>query len=466
MDLSTPPSNDGTMESATTTTPSHSHAPESSQSCPLLMDGKVVSRNQDNHLKLVDGSPSEAKSFDVTSASKSATVSPFFDKLPVEIRNEIYRLLLVNPALGRTELHLVDLQEVKYELAVQILYTCKQTYEEGSRILYSDNTFSFACLEAGHYSQRPCGEPICPLLRYPSTSSPIPATYSELPLTAPKVRRWKILLTAHISGARCFPAHSLVHLCRAISRSQPQSLEVLIIPEDVECPSSPNSTYEDINTVLRPFKLLRGILPGGFVLRDAHLDEVPSYNIDNWSSRNRRRTLKSNLPSPPARRNIVCLLESDLPVEFTSEMCPGLLRYAQSFERYTPFKRDMNSRGWVSIEQKYCGIYVSNPFPCREYHPVEQGVTNALRTVDTRFSKLVATVWFNTWSRNIEKLWLPRRTLSISSKGRSVLACFLIGELRRLPGHSTFTQLPRHIYFWTSTLQRSGEMLRWIFRLR
>lgn len=74
---------------------------------------------------------------------------PFLEKLPIEVRNEIYKLLLVNPLLGQpaglTKLSSGDYP--KYYLHLAILRTCQSILDEASSVLYGNNLFCVLCLD-------------------------------------------------------------------------------------------------------------------------------------------------------------------------------------------------------------------------------------------------------------------------------------------------------------------------------
>ena len=69
----------------------------------------------------------------------SCTMAIFFDKVPREIRDKIYHLLLVDEA------NAIELKRAKACINLQptILRTCKQAYEEAMPMMYEKNTFLF-----------------------------------------------------------------------------------------------------------------------------------------------------------------------------------------------------------------------------------------------------------------------------------------------------------------------------------
>ena len=74
----------------------------------------------------------------------------FFDKLPREIRDMIYELLLVNPHSGVHFRAIRKHQRLAYndpfpkiDLNTAILRTCKKAYAEGLPLLYERNVFTY-----------------------------------------------------------------------------------------------------------------------------------------------------------------------------------------------------------------------------------------------------------------------------------------------------------------------------------
>jgi hypothetical protein len=71
----------------------------------------------------------------------------FLEMILIEIRNQIYDELLLNPILGTVK----SVKEgrpnsVKYNLWPSILPTCCQVHHEASDILYGRNTFIVVCM--------------------------------------------------------------------------------------------------------------------------------------------------------------------------------------------------------------------------------------------------------------------------------------------------------------------------------
>jgi hypothetical protein len=107
-------------------------------------------------LALEKGNTLEARLAALT-IQPTETKSPcyFLEKIPIEIRNQIYAELLVNPILGTCASVCVrGWGLVDYNLSTSILSTCRQIHHEASEILYGRNTFFMLCMrESGKSSQ-------------------------------------------------------------------------------------------------------------------------------------------------------------------------------------------------------------------------------------------------------------------------------------------------------------------------
>ena len=83
-------------------------------------------------------------------------MAAFLDKLPIEIRNQIYEnLLLYRDGLIALNFdgNAIDLHEgEKVGLSTAILRTCKQAYAEGSSVLYGSNHFRYCLIVLLSYS--------------------------------------------------------------------------------------------------------------------------------------------------------------------------------------------------------------------------------------------------------------------------------------------------------------------------
>ncbi|KAN0098365.1 hypothetical protein V8E51_014028 [Hyaloscypha variabilis] len=323
--------------------------------------------------------------------SLTRTKCDFLETLPLEIRICIYEYLLVNPALGSSNSvqHrgvANHCQTGNYGLSHEILRTSRQVYNEAGGVLYGSNTFCMAicglCWDTEMDRLCSC---VCPLFRYVNSNPRGPVQkFSALPPTVAKVRRWKWLIATGEGGL--FRSDSatpqLAALCRAISKSPLQSLEILIVQTEHE--GSNGGCCENMEKILRPLRLLRNLPVQGLLFRDPEIQEIP----DKFRSRHYDTTLVSLLPALDVSKGLADLVQGDTPVEFAFDMFPFLLRYAQAFERYNPFKWDM---GW---SHGYDMLYAELP-PCYSSwlrrghqntldasyqnggHPVESGLKQA-----------------------------------------------------------------------------------------
>ena len=76
----------------------------------------------------------------------------FFNKVPREIRDKIYQLLLVD------ETNVINLRWPNARLHPAILRTCKQAYEESISMLYEGNSFIFIRPTDAEFWQDSCDE--------------------------------------------------------------------------------------------------------------------------------------------------------------------------------------------------------------------------------------------------------------------------------------------------------------------
>jgi hypothetical protein len=80
----------------------------------------------------------------------------FLEMIPIEIRNQIYGELLLNPILDTVEsVNGGDPESVEYHLSASILSTCRQVHQKASDILFGRNTFSIVCMRESYYDSSP-----------------------------------------------------------------------------------------------------------------------------------------------------------------------------------------------------------------------------------------------------------------------------------------------------------------------
>jgi hypothetical protein len=195
----------------------------------------------------------------------------FLGKIPREVRDHIYELLLGNELatnrsieqynsfniIGTTYTHVK-----KFDLAPQLLRTCSQIYAEASRILYESNTFILDCMENLTV--------FSPILRHamPDGSVSYSAGSFQLDdhLAIKKAKHWKLVMGASKSRGGLIsqaPLDSFTGFCQAISQNPPKSLSICIVPRGL-CfeisrvhPFTPE--YYEIGNILKPLRMLRNI---------------------------------------------------------------------------------------------------------------------------------------------------------------------------------------------------------------
>ena len=319
------------------------------------------------------------------------TTCGFLATLPSEVRDVIYKQLLVNPALsdsGSSDSHFLD---VTYGLSPTLLYTSRQIYKKASKILYGCNTFYMTIIGAS--DQREGGRLssyTCPLFRNVREEQRRNITeYSSLPTTVARVARWKVVVAGGNPYRGCintYLATQMCAFCRAISKVSLVSLELLIVPRVWE--EEDKNENETLDRFLAPLKLLRNVQAWCVTFRDAEIHEMHPHL---FRCRNPQViTFVSQMPPRDILEELKTLVQGNKPVEFAFNMFSYLIRYAQAFERHDPFKMDMDLDMWTpgGVDLAYAsGFYV--PFVYRQHgnpvagsfwssmHPVEAGLHKA-----------------------------------------------------------------------------------------
>ena len=199
----------------------------------------------------------------------------FLDRLPLELRNKIYTLLLVSEDLS-TYSDFRDLTSFEptfqYGLSPNIPRASRQIYEEASAILYGSNVFIIYFHHEGGFPRTPVVE----------TWRDEENTYDEGKVAAmlyvpilTKVKHWKALLDIESTDYFEFgkvqePTRYFSYFCRLLCRNPPRSLEVVVRPHcniSAKYIKADNWTilpgsafsYNEMNSFLKPLKLLRNI---------------------------------------------------------------------------------------------------------------------------------------------------------------------------------------------------------------
>jgi hypothetical protein len=85
-----------------------------------------------------------------------AQPSAFLDRLPRELRDEIYRLLLVrNPGTYKACKCNDYMREKMVHFNPSLLLVCKQVYAEAARVFYHENTFRLGTVDVVRLSRAP-----------------------------------------------------------------------------------------------------------------------------------------------------------------------------------------------------------------------------------------------------------------------------------------------------------------------
>jgi hypothetical protein len=177
----------------------------------------------------------------------------YFDKLPLEIRREIYKYLLVNPILAIED---ALEKEIAYELDPAILRTCRQIHNEASEVLYSQ-PFCASTLNIYAY----CKTPFTRKISYKDRWK---VDHKIRLLAMRKVRRWKIKIYDSEAERRC-NTH-IVDFCQAVCRAAPKQIDVYVgtdLDENLRVSSSPAAT-------LHPLTMLRNV--GLLTIQDCYFD--------------------------------------------------------------------------------------------------------------------------------------------------------------------------------------------------
>lgn len=316
----------------------------------------------------------------------------FLEKIPIEVRNEIYKILLVNDilatglslykqdgfplirsALGslyRNDLEYrgfeiigVDFPAIqKYNLTPAILRTCRQIYKESSSILYGCNTFFAICLGGRFLSpvvrrvyesrgdSRALREDATSIQHTALSNLSLRQDESRracTPTTVPDytainhVRRWKVWTIDPRAKHR--QPHAWLSFCRAISGHRLQSLTVLVANGDIfpwsdNFESSSEDNIKNENVSYTPFeaddprfKNLRK--PLGMVRSNSFYARASTVDDVSQSFANSDSMLSSHY-----FYDLQVTIEGYMPVEYPFKMLRALSHYAQAFERNEHFK--------------------------------------------------------------------------------------------------------------------------------
>ncbi|KAF8849458.1 hypothetical protein BDZ45DRAFT_772495 [Acephala macrosclerotiorum] len=256
------------------------------------------------------------------------TTSAFLDKLPLEIRLDIYELLLTSSILSKPESIANSWgSDIKYELSPSILRVCKQIHAEAQPVLYGSNTFYIECQDGSLEQNTHCQ-----------------CRYEE-------------------------DYHCCTPVCRGTGHSGCRMVSV-----------DQRRTRRESRNLFRPLWLLRKV--GRFSLKVAGEEDV--YWVIGRESPDSIIPDEQFLPTASVQDELRKLVTGESPVESVKSMYRFLLRYSQSFERYGLFKMKMQLGPHQDriIEEfglemdEYNELEKDTPYPFKG-HPVELGLQNA-----------------------------------------------------------------------------------------
>jgi hypothetical protein len=303
------------------------------------------------------------------------TGSPFLDWLPLDVRYQIYKMLLVSPLLADPKA-LIPRPYAKcnqhFNLHPELLRVCRKIYNEASIVLYETNTFALYCLADSYESRSEWSWTkfsSTPLTRYRAVDN-----FEEVPALL-KVRRWKIIVSPFVG--HCHPPITIctfAHAARAASiKSLDIQVESLALCEGwgsgrkryYPCLEVRRREPWSLATILTPLKLLRG-LQRFVIIRDNIQEDVRQLESRLWS-----------------------LTMSDIPPVCVIDMYRNLLVYAQAFERNEIYKKDMATKDKITwhcefkrrhadainrYEKDGLPVMELKHFKTRNMHPVEQSL--------------------------------------------------------------------------------------------
>ncbi|KAF7949116.1 hypothetical protein EAE96_008285 [Botrytis aclada] len=322
-------------------------------------------------------------------APLAAQSTSMLDRMPVEIRREMLKYLLLNPDLGTVSCIHRDEgwgSKIKYELQPAILRVCKK--------LYGQNQFFIECVPSawGHLLHH------CALTRFYEIE--IPEQFhsaSELATNrlravpgVKRIKQWKVLIDPMSPGTR----NIVINFCRSICHQRIKSMEIMIANWDCleyfslfgeilkDSAEAKELQIKKLQHVLSPFENLR--CSGEFVIRGADPEEVPDFVFlgDGRGQEFYMQTLEPLWPNnaPPERvslpemtylPHLINLVQGDSEVELFHEMFYAFLNYSQAFERLDEFPNHMTIKSYHS---PYLAV---SPF--HGTHPVESALLKAFR---------------------------------------------------------------------------------------
>jgi len=314
--------------------------------------------------------------------SKPACI--LLQKAPLEIRIQIYRLLLTNNYLSSDRAVSKDWagcpRVEQFGLSPSLLRTCRQIREEASAVLYGDNTFIAYCINQN-------GTVTSPLSR--NTSCRI-----DQNIAVTKVRHWKVVISAAIRRDPEWSDWAFPSFCQTIAHARPRSVEVIVARRGSEFEMVENDLviipyfektilekHHEIEFALKPLNLLRNI--GSLVVKE---EDIPD-PLAKYDYKGQAMALPKGFDLAWVVPRLKVEVEGDSPCERVFLMYQNLVTYAQAFERHEEFKSDMRvlqgmARSLIGNRSAYKSESRDNPFKRNPLHPMEESLEYASKAGD------------------------------------------------------------------------------------
>jgi len=316
----------------------------------------------------------------------------FLDTIPIEVRNMIYKLLLVNPILGTpASITKKDSfgKDTKYGLEPSILGTCQQILSEASSILYEKNTFYVSTLVRGKWEDN----------HHPTLISAITRDFEDAQggkysrgrrieyrleeaeqafENMAKVKRWRVFTGMAPYALSVCPGLQL--FSHILCHCPPKHMEILLVPESLS--SIHWWSQSNLRKVTMPLGSLRNVHT--FHIREAKKCEVPDY-VDSKGFKDevgphQTQLDERSLTRLQVTRELTELVTGNSPVEFLDHMNMCLVNYASSFERSKLFREVMAEKYIMKIQQSVFDESSAADVLFKdtlEDHPVAAGLKNA-----------------------------------------------------------------------------------------
>lgn len=282
-----------------------------------------------------------------------ATTLGFLNAYPREIRNEIYKHLLINPYLTDPECLQAMYDDTDYTIGLgpEILRTNRQIYNEAIHYLYDCNNFIVGFVEHTLLTplMRNHGIKSCHARGQYQTYGDFLRCLSQ----AHRVRHWTLVVQNMIIPTTIHPSISanLSYFCRAICGSSPKTLTVLIVPKELTViPEDYGGIQvwhveEDMNS-LKPLEILRNVGKLEFRPVGEQDSKIWDYHTAGFTEEELQRAPFQTSLNVQNLQNALALntplIEGTTEAPLVFLMNEKLQRYARAFERCPQFKWQMS----------------------------------------------------------------------------------------------------------------------------